>query len=334
LKDLNKIQVVFLFRKKLPEFNSIESLFFGLIQELNKKIDTHHVNVPSYRSNIFGILNNIIFSSQIGKGIVHITGHINYLAIFSGKKTILTIHDVGSSNKMKWPSSLFFKFVWFKLPIYFSKRVTVISEFTRNEVLKISPKAANKIKVIPNPVNPEFNYSPYSFNQEKPKILFVGTKSNKNLERTIAALESLSCEFVILGELSQNHIFLLKKHSVFHLNKYDLSLTEVVKVYQDCDLLCFPSTYEGFGLPILEAQATGRPVITSNIGAMKEVAGESACLVDPFDGKSIREGVEKVILDKEYREVLIQNGLENVNKYKIETIAQQYYSLYQELESD
>ena len=97
------------------------------------------------------------------------------------------------------------------------------------------------------------------------------------------------------------------------------------------DLLVFVSTYEGFGLPILEAQATGRPVITSNVLSMPEVAGDSACLVDPFDVSSIRKGILKVINDPAYREKLIKRGFENVKRFQPDKIAEQYADIYRGL---
>jgi glycosyltransferase involved in cell wall biosynthesis len=98
-----------------------------------------------------------------------------------------------------------------------------------------------------------------------------------------------------------------------------------------CDLLVFASTFEGFGLPIVEAQATGRPVVTSNIMSMPEVAGDAACLVDPFNVSSIREGVLKVINDSDYRNALVKAGFENVKRFQPEQIARQYAELYHEL---
>ncbi len=96
-------------------------------------------------------------------------------------------------------------------------------------------------------------------------------------------------------------------------------------------MLVFASTYEGFGLPIVEAQATGRPVVTSDTLSMPEVAGDAACLVDPFNVESIRNGILKVIQDTGYREQLVQNGLKNVERFKPESVAMQYLALYREL---
>jgi glycosyltransferase involved in cell wall biosynthesis len=96
-------------------------------------------------------------------------------------------------------------------------------------------------------------------------------------------------------------------------------------------MVLFPSTYEGFGLPIIEAQQTGRPVITSNISPMKEVAGNAACLTDPFSVQSIREGVLKVIQDDDYRNTLVRNGFNNAQRYNPEKIANEYFLIYQRL---
>jgi glycosyltransferase involved in cell wall biosynthesis len=84
-------------------------------------------------------------------------------------------------------------------------------------------------------------------------------------------------------------------------------------------------------LPIIEANAIERVVVTSNISSMPEVAGDAACLVDPFDIQSIRNGIITVIENDGYRETLIQNGRKNKARFTAEHIANQYYDLYQQL---
>ena len=96
-------------------------------------------------------------------------------------------------------------------------------------------------------------------------------------------------------------------------------------------MVVFTSTYEGFGLPILEAQATGRPVVTSDLCSMPEVAGKSACLVDPYDENSIRSCIMQIIEDTAYREWLVDEGLRNVEKYQPKEIARRYFTLYREI---
>jgi glycosyltransferase involved in cell wall biosynthesis len=104
--------------------------------------------------------------------------------------------------------------------------------------------------------------------------------------------------------------------------------------YCAADLVSFVSTYEGFGLPILEANAVGRPVVTSNVSSMPEVAGDAACLVDPFDVASIRSGILRTIEDREYRERLICNGFDNVQRYVPEKVTYKYIELYRRICAD
>src|SRR5690606_23854889 len=111
-------------------------------------------------------------------------------------------------------------------------------------------------------------------------------------------LEGVDCELIIIGRLHSNlKIKLDQSHLIYQL-KSGLTNTEVIEEYKKCDFLSFISTYEGFGLPILEAHAIGRPVITSNVASMPEVAGKGALKVDPYNVEEIREGIKKLINDK------------------------------------
>jgi glycosyltransferase involved in cell wall biosynthesis len=102
----------------------------------------------------------------------------------------------------------------------------------------------------------------------------------------------------------------------------------MIQKYVECDIMTFVSTYEGFGMPILEAQSTGRVVITSNISSMPEVAGLGAHLVDPMDVTSIRNGIVKLINNSTYRNELIANGYENIKRYNPDLIASMYEDIY------
>ena len=159
----------------------------------------------------------------------------------------------------------------------------------------------------------------------------VGTKQNKNLARLIPALAGLPCRLQIIGHLSDNMIKQLAQFRITYDNWSNLSLTEVVKKYEQCDLLAFCSTYEGFGMPIVEANAVGRAVVTSNCTSMPEVAGEAACLVNPNSIASIRDGIQKVINDDGFRNKIITQGISNAKRFDPEVIAKQYLSLYEEI---
>ena len=103
---------------------------------------------------------------------------------------------------------------------------------------------------------------------------------------------------------------------------------ELVEAYRRCDMVVFASLYEGFGLPILEAQAMGRPVITSNFGAMKEAAGDGALLVDPYSVEAIRDAVLRVKREPALREELIAKGRANVERFRAGVVAERYAEIY------
>jgi len=108
---------------------------------------------------------------------------------------------------------------------------------------------------------------------------------------------------------------------------------QVYERYCACDLLFNASFYEGFGMPIIEVQAVGRPVITSNFGAMKEVGAGSAILVDPNRPDEIRMAIESLQNKNTYNDI-VAKGRANAAKYDYRKIADQYFELYQQLAND
>lgn len=153
----------------------------------------------------------------------------------------------------------------------------------------------------------------------------------KNLERTIEALNGINCHLRIIGELKEQTKNLLKKHQIEYSNDMNLTHEEIVSEYRKADIINFPSLFEGFGMPIIEGQATGRIVITSNLSPMKEVAGNGAILVDPYSVNEIRNAYLSVIQNKSIRENLLYEGIKNIENYTVEKVAQQYTDLYKKL---
>ena len=224
--------------------------------------------------------------------------------------------------------------MWFWLPALVAKKITVISNFSKKELSEIVPFAKNKIIVIPNPVNSAISYTPKDFNGDRPIILHLGTKDNKNLERTILALEGINCTLDIIGELTTSQMQLLKKHDINFMNSYHLPFSKIIEHYQNADIVCFASLYEGFGMPIIEAQKVGRVLLTSKIEPLINVAGKGAHFVNPHRVDDIRNGIKKIITDPNYRKRLIKSGLDNVKRFDIENITKQYLEVYEEIISN
>lgn len=327
------VSVHLIFRKKLPQYNSIEELFGWLIPQFRGEVEIDRIELPYSGAGIRSIIGNIryIRKKNFKNNIVHITGHENYIAPFCGRNCILTIHDIGSAFTGNAAKRLIIKIVWFWIPALFVKKITVISEFSAQEVKKLIPYAQHKIKVIHNPVSPELVYNSGNFNTEKPVILFLGTKPNKNLERTIDALAGLSCSLVIIGQLSPLQLEKLNKSGIEFINESFIPYKKIIEHYRNCHLVLFPSLYEGFGLPVIEAQAIGRPIITSNVASIPEVAGRGALLVNPEKINEIRYAVSKVTNNKILRDQLTKDGITNVQKFKSSYIAKKYIHVYNEL---
>jgi glycosyltransferase involved in cell wall biosynthesis len=162
-------------------------------------------------------------------------------------------------------------------------------------------------------------------------VLQVGATPTKNIERTAEALAGLSCHLDIIGRLSASQKQALKRFGINYSNSFQLSDSEVLAKYEQSDVVIFPSLLEGFGMPIVEGNAVGRPVITSNVSSMPEVAGDAACLVDPLSVASIRAGFLRVVEDSSFRSGLIESGFKNAQRFSARTIASQYCSLYEEV---
>ncbi len=321
--------IALIFRKNRPEFNSIENVFNTLIPFLNSYIAKHEL--PFFSLGIVNRIKNILFVRNLNKRFIHITGYDNYLIIGLLKtKAILTIHDIEILQRNKGLKLYLLRKIWFDWPISRAKVITTISEFSKREILTLN-NYKTPIKVIHNPLTLPLSFHQKSFNTTSPSILHLGIKANKNLSNLIIALKGINCRLIIIGKPNASLKQKLVENKIDFSFKSNLTNKEMVDEYRNCDFLSFISLYEGFGLPIIEAQAIGRPVITSNCASMPEVAGKGAILVNPHSVDEIREGILKIINNVTLRENLIKEGLENIKRFEPKKIAQQYIDLYKEV---
>ena len=299
------------------------------------------VEMPFTSKGIFSILFNLIFLTRFKNGLFHITGDVHYAILALPKdRTILTIHDLVFLHTYKGLRRSLLKWIFLDLPVRRAKYITTISEKSKQEILDYTNCNPEKILVIPNPVDPIFSTStplpsaglPTMVGKFNPAtILFLGTKPNKNLEISIAALFGLDVHLRIIGELSRKQKEMLEKFNIHYSSDFSISPEQLSSEYTNADLILFPSTYEGFGLPVIEGFQAERPVITSNISPMKEVAGDAAVLVDPFSVASIREGVINLLSSHQHQMELVEAGKEKVANYQPGFIAGLYQELWRKL---
>lgn len=327
------MRVTYFQRKPIPDFHfSVEIIFNDIRHHLPPDIKSKIIIAKYFSKGIFKRI-YIMVAALFQQGeINHITGDISFAGLFLNKrKTIQTILDcIFLRNKMGIAQYIL-KLFWLDLPVRRARIVTTISQQTKTEILKLTGCAPDKVKVIPIALSDLFGTripKPFS---DIPKILLIGNAPNKNWSNMLEALKGIKCEIHVVAKQDDDLERKLKAINAQYIYQSGFNQTQMLEKYNTMDLLLFASTYEGFGMPIIEAQAVGVPVITSNISSMPEVAGNAAHLVNPLDIEGIRQGVLKIIRDEEYRNHLIQLGFENIKRFNPKTIAEQYAEIYREI---
>ncbi len=311
---------------------SIHRVFTVVQAELERHIEVETLELPAKQYNLSGFKQNICaVKNAVREGnydIVHITGQDHYLIPFIRKtKVVVTVHDLGSIINHFKSAKGFLKYFMWVTPLKFADLITCISSHSQKECIDWVGGIKNKCIVVYNPYAPEYIFS-HKDAETIPTILHIGTKPNKNLRNTTLALKDFPCHLRIIGKLSQKDIDELRKNNIDYSNAHSLTDEEIVEEYNRCDLVNFPSFYEGFGMPIIEAQATGRPIITSNIPPMPEVGGDGAVYVNPESPESILQGYHYAM---QHYNHLIEKGRENVKRFSAEKIAREYIQVYRDL---
>lgn len=333
------MKVNYLWRKPDNNEQSIERLF-GFIRSEIENYDIQAIDIKATgRGGIKNLFKDIYyFSKMVGRDeIVHITGDVHFAAIgLKTNKIIITVHDLAGYKDFSLARKLVFNTFWIYLPFLRAKYIVAISEKTRNEIIERMPLVAHKIIVIPNCLTIKIEPKIELKGNLRPKILIIGTRENKNIERAITALEGIDINLTIVGKLNDIQLRLLNQKHIQYENFVNVSEDLLLEIYQKSDYLLFSSIYEGFGLPILEAQAQNVLVIASNISPMKEICGEnSGILVDPFSVESIRAGINKALeLSNDEKLILIKNAKINIEKYTPAFNAYEYIKLYEVINRD
>src|SRR5438477_9692014 len=219
-------------------------------------------------------------------------------------------------------------------------RVLTVSESSKRDILRFVDTEPEKIAVIYNAYDERFAIDPAEedvvrvrerYQLQDEFVLYAGNvKPHKNLERLIEAFQIVRkrgldhLKLVMIGDEISKYTALRRAVHRHQLHKYVRFLgylpeETLAVMYRLAGVFVFPSLYEGFGLPPLEAMASGTPVVTSNVSSLPEVAGDAAVLVDPYDPHAIAEGIHRVLTDETLRRTLRTKGLARARQFSWET---------------
>ena len=198
--------------------------------------------------------------------------------------------------------------------------IVAVSEFSRAETVELAGVPTDRIRVVPHGVDPVF--TPDGPREDGDYVLAVGTlEPRKNLARVVAAAREADVELRVVGARGWGGVEVEGWVG-------EIPDPELAALYRGARCIVYPSLYEGFGLPVLEAMACGTPVVTSVATAMEEVGGGAAVLVDPLDTDAIADGI-RAALDR--RDELVTAGLARAGEFTWERAADSIVALWSEL---
>ena len=269
-------------------------------------------------------------------------------------RSIVTIHDcihLMFPQYLPSPVALTYARISIALAARRATRVLTVSESSKRDILRLVDVPADKIDVIYNAYDERFGVEPrdedvvrvrerYQLHDEF--VLYAGNvKPHKNLERLIEAFDLVRkrgldhLKLVLIGDEISKYAALRRAVHSHQLHKYVRFLgylpeETLAVMYRLAGVFVFPSLYEGFGLPPLEAMASGTPVVVSNVSSLPEVAGDAALLVDPYDPQSIAGGIERVLCDETLRLELRAKGLIRAKQFSWESSVRRVREIYRQ----
>jgi len=273
--------------------------------------------------------------------------HSSYYRFSLRKKVIniVTVHDF--TYEIKKNGILRYIHIWQKkFAIKNADGIICVSENTRKDLFKFYPKIKKDIvKVIHNGVsakfhpttepNKEVNKKIIDASNDRPFFLFVGSRASyKNFHIAIQILEKLHQKYNLIivggGKLNYNEQNSLKEYKSYVYHFEDISSKDLCWLYNKAFAFLYPSSYEGFGIPVVEAMKAGCPVISTKTSSIEEISSNAAILVDNIAIEDFLNAINKLEND-DFRQLLISKGLTHSKNFSWEKCAEETYSFYQEI---
>ncbi|WP_164122232.1 glycosyltransferase family 4 protein [Sphingobacterium sp. xlx-130] len=260
-------------------------------------------------------------------------------------KSVVTIHDL---IFLKFPKlySHIDRYIYnkkFKYAVNHADKIIAISEQTKNDIVAYYGISAEKIDVIYQGCHPAFKIPKTAVQKEEIRnkldlperfLLNVGSiEPRKNAFSIVKAIEHLDIPLVLVGKGTKYADEIKKYVSEKGLNKkvlflQGLSMEELSIIYTMADIFIYPSIYEGFGIPIIEALYSGVPVIATNSGVFPEAGGPFSYYIDPKNIEEMQHAINSILDNQQIRNEMIENGLKYVQRFNDEVIAEKWNTLY------
>jgi glycosyltransferase involved in cell wall biosynthesis len=269
---------------------------------------------------------------------------VNTAPIFYKNKMVV-IHDISWKHFPEYLSKSFYLWYNFMIPrvAKTSKIIFTVSNFSREDISKGLQIDLSKIETVYNAISENFVF----LNKKREKMILSVASLNyiKNIESLIKAFiflksvnKFLDYKLVLCGGYNKK---VFAKTNLFELskNRDDIVFTgylsdeKLVEYYNKASLFVFPSFFESFGIPPIEAMASGCPCVVSNVASLPEVCGDAAYYVNPYDVEDIARGIETVLSDEKLREDLIKKGFENIKRFSWEESAKKIVQIMREIKN-
>ncbi len=343
---------VIIFKNITNERNPSMQLYAQeLLKNMPPNVEGFSISAKNYPLIKYYFTKEFIYPKVAAKNqadVNHISDHSysGLLKYLDPKRTVATCHDLIpliDSDSVPWLGKRRF---WYNVKFLpRAKRIIVSSEFTKQTIINLFKNITeDTIDVIPYGVSsifrplerkPELRIK---YNIDKKSILHIGSSYlRKNVELILEVLSRRkNWQFIKVGPFSKGQLDYIKKRNlrerILHFPFIDLTEREkLAEIYNSVGVLVYPSFYEGFGIPVLEAMACGCPVICSEIPPFVEIAKEAAVFFNPHHAKALESGIERVLEDKSFKNNLVQKGFSTAKRYNWKDCARNTYKIYEEI---